>query len=158
MLFRHLENARMSVKSAARGEGRGELRALSAMAEKSSDDFHRDARGSKIIFATGAPDRPLEHTAKEFQNGGYLEPVHPDDMAEALSLRGTLPPGEVWMALPAATRRGPLQQARNIWCRCGSPTAPPRPDSPGALWCGAKELSEPGGWQTVTNEAGKNRC
>jgi len=88
----------MPVKSAARYDEREALLArYRAMAEESSDIIvlHEDG---KIVFTTGALDRLLKRTTEEFQNGGYLNLVHPDDMTEALTLRGQPPPGEIWTA------------------------------------------------------------
>jgi PAS domain S-box-containing protein len=54
--------------------------------------------GGRIVLATGTLARLLGHTAQEFQDGGYLQFVHPDDIDEALAVRGTPPRGQVWTA------------------------------------------------------------
>jgi PAS domain S-box-containing protein len=54
--------------------------------------------GGRIVFATGAMWRLLRRTPEEFQDGNYLELVHPDDLAEAQKVRGQPPPGVVWTA------------------------------------------------------------
>ncbi len=68
-----------------------------AMAEEASDIIvlHEDGR---IVCATGALWRLLRRTAEEFQAGGYLNLVHPDDVSAARRLLGTPSPGEVWRA------------------------------------------------------------
>jgi len=68
-----------------------------AMTEEASDIIvlHEDGR---IVCATGALWRLLRRTPKEFQAGGYLKLVHPDDLPVAKQLRGTPPPGKVWRA------------------------------------------------------------
>ena len=68
-----------------------------AMTEEASDIIvlHEDGR---IVCATGALWRLLRRTPEEFQAGGYLQLVHPDDLPAAEQLRGTPPPGKVWRA------------------------------------------------------------
>jgi two-component system, cell cycle sensor histidine kinase PleC len=68
-----------------------------AMAEEGSDIIvlHEDGR---IVCATGALWRLLKRRPEEFENGGYLALVHPDDLPAARSVLGTPPPGETWRA------------------------------------------------------------
>jgi PAS domain S-box-containing protein len=68
-----------------------------AMAEEASDIIvlHEDGR---IVCATGALWRLLKRTPEEFQAGGYLKLVHPDDRPTARNVLGTPPPGKVWRA------------------------------------------------------------
>jgi len=68
-----------------------------AMTEEASDIIvlHEDGR---IVCATGALWRLLRRTPEEFQAGGYLRLVHPDDLPAAQQLFGTPPPGKVWRA------------------------------------------------------------
>lgn len=88
----------MSLKLALKDDDRETLLVrYRAMAEEGSDIIVLH-EGGKIVFTTKALDRLLKRTGEEFQGGGYLNLVHPDDMAEALTLRGTPPPGEVWTA------------------------------------------------------------
>ena len=75
----------------------GLLARYRAMAEESSDIIILH-EGGKIVFATGAMYRLLRRRPEEFQDGNYLHLVHPDDLAEALRVRGTPPAGEVWSA------------------------------------------------------------
>lgn len=85
----------MSVKVAAKPDERETLLArYRAMAEEGSDIIFL-LEGGKIVFATRALHRLLKRSIDEFQNGGYLDLVHPDDMAEALTVRGTPARGEV---------------------------------------------------------------
>jgi PAS domain S-box-containing protein len=68
-----------------------------AMAEEGSDIIVLHENG-RIVCATGALWRLLKRTPEEFQAGGYLQLVHPDDLPAARSVLGTPPPGEVWRA------------------------------------------------------------
>jgi PAS domain S-box-containing protein len=68
-----------------------------AMAEEASDIIVLHEAG-RIVCATGALHRLLKRTPQEFENGGYLALVHPDDIAEARALLGTPGLGEVWRA------------------------------------------------------------
>ncbi|HSC19173.1 MAG TPA: ATP-binding protein [Rhizomicrobium sp.] len=68
-----------------------------AMTEEASDIIVLHENG-RIVCATGALWRLLRRTPEEFQAGGYLELVHPDDLPSARQLRGTPPPGKVWRA------------------------------------------------------------
>ncbi len=65
------------------------------MAEEASDIIVLHEHG-QIVFASDAMWRLLKRKPEEMQGGQYLELVHPDDMGEALRLRGRPPPGEVW--------------------------------------------------------------
>src|SRR5579864_1724442 len=88
----------MPVKVAAKPNEREALLArYRAMAEEGSDIIFL-LEGGKIVFATRALQRLLNRSTDEFQNGGYLDLVHPDDVAEALTVRGTPARGEVWSA------------------------------------------------------------
>lgn len=88
----------MTAKLAAKHEDRDALLArYRAMAEEGSDIIILHEAG-KIVFATGAMDRLLKRRPEEFQDGNYLDLVHPDDRAEALRVRGTPPPGKIWTA------------------------------------------------------------
>jgi PAS domain S-box-containing protein len=68
-----------------------------AMTEEASDIIVLHENG-RIVCATGALWRLLRRTPEEFQAGGYLQLVHPDDLPAAEQLRGTPPPGKVWRA------------------------------------------------------------
>jgi PAS domain S-box-containing protein len=68
-----------------------------AMAEEASDIIILH-EGGRIVCGTGAMWRLLQRTPEEFQNGGYLALVHPDDLPAARLLLGTPPPGEIWRA------------------------------------------------------------
>jgi PAS domain S-box-containing protein len=68
-----------------------------AMAEEGSDIIVLHEHG-RIVCATGALWRLLKRTPEEFENGGYLALVHPDDLPAARSVLGTPPPGETWRA------------------------------------------------------------
>jgi PAS domain S-box-containing protein len=68
-----------------------------AMAEEASDIIVLHENG-RIVCTTGALDRLLKRTPEEFENGGYLALVHPDDLPAARMLLGTPPPGEIWRA------------------------------------------------------------
>jgi PAS domain S-box-containing protein len=78
-----------------------ELNALLAryrsMTEEASDIIVLHENG-RIVCATGALWRLLRRTPEEFQAGGYLKLVHPDDLPAAQQLFGTPPPGKVWRA------------------------------------------------------------
>ncbi|HEY1961344.1 MAG TPA: PAS domain-containing sensor histidine kinase [Rhizomicrobium sp.] len=65
-----------------------------AMAEEASDIIVLHEEG-RIVCATGALWRLLKRTPVEFENGGYLALVHPDDLPTARTLLGTPPPGEI---------------------------------------------------------------
>jgi PAS domain S-box-containing protein len=68
-----------------------------AMAEEASDIIVLH-EGGRIVAATGALDRLLKRTPEEFENGGYLALVHPDDLEVARGLLGTPPPGKTLTA------------------------------------------------------------
>jgi PAS domain S-box-containing protein len=70
------------------------LRRYRAMAEEGSDIIFF-LEGGRIVFATSALGRLLGRSIEDFQDGGYLSLVHPDDMAEALTVRGTPAPAEI---------------------------------------------------------------
>jgi PAS domain-containing protein len=75
-----------------------------AMTEEASDIIvlHEDGR---IVCATGALWRLLRRTPEEFQAGGYLRLVHPDDLPGARQLLGTPPPETVWRVRGGHPRR-----------------------------------------------------
>ncbi|MEQ1755150.1 MAG: ATP-binding protein [Micropepsaceae bacterium] len=64
-----------------------------------------------IVFASRALDSVMGRTPEEIQDGNYLDLVHPDDIGEALKLRGRPPPGVVW----SGTWRGLHKDGRWIW-------------------------------------------
>ena len=101
----------MAIKLATKLDERGTLLArYRAMAEEASDIIVLH-EGGRIVFSTGALDRLLKRTPEEFQDGNYLDLVHPDDMDEALMVRGTPPPGEIW----AATYRVRHADGHYLW-------------------------------------------
>jgi PAS domain S-box-containing protein len=63
------------------------------MAEEASDIIvlHEDGQ---IVFTTSALHRILKRRPEEFQNGRYMDLVHPDDVDEASKVLGTPSPGE----------------------------------------------------------------
>jgi PAS domain S-box-containing protein len=63
------------------------------MAEEASDIIvlHEDG---EIVFTTSALHRILKRRPDEFQNGRYMDLVHPDDVEEARKVLGTPSPGE----------------------------------------------------------------
>jgi PAS domain S-box-containing protein len=65
------------------------------MTEEASDIIVLHENG-QIVCATGALWRLLRRKPQEFQAGGYLNLVHPDDISAARSVLGTPPPGEIW--------------------------------------------------------------
>ena len=81
-----------------------------AMAEESSDIvmFHG---ADSIYFASKALERILGRKPEEIHDGRYLNLVHPDDVQEALKLRGTPGPGEIW----TATYRGLHSEGHYVW-------------------------------------------
>jgi PAS domain S-box-containing protein len=83
--------------AAAPSEREDLLARYRAMAEEASDIvvLHE---GGHIVCATGALWRLLKRTPAEFENGRYLDLVHPDDMPEARKLLGTPPAEETWTA------------------------------------------------------------
>jgi PAS domain S-box-containing protein len=81
-----------------------------AMAEESSDIIVLREDG-RIVLASNAMGRILGRTPDEFNDGGYLRLVHPDDLGEAMKLRGRPPPGEIW----SATYRLPHADGHYIW-------------------------------------------
>src|SRR5437016_4169327 len=101
----------MAIKLATKLDERETLLArYRAMAEEPSDIIVLH-EGGRIVFSTGALDRLLKRTPEEFQDGNYLDLVHPDDMDEALMVRGTPPPGEIW----AATYRVRHADGHYLW-------------------------------------------
>ncbi|MGD0191013.1 MAG: ATP-binding protein [Rhizomicrobium sp.] len=68
------------------------------MAEEASDIIvlHENDR---IVCASSALERLLGRKPEEMQQGRYLELVHPDDLDEALKVRGRPPPGETRTAV-----------------------------------------------------------
>jgi len=81
-----------------------------AMAEESSDIVVLRENG-RIVLASNAMGRILERKPEEFNDGGYLRLVHPDDLGEALKLRGRPLPGDIW----TATYRLPHADGHYIW-------------------------------------------
>jgi PAS domain S-box-containing protein len=81
-----------------------------AMAEESSDIVVLREDG-RIVLASNAMGRILGRKPEEFNNGGYLRLVHPDDLGEALKLRGRPLPGEIW----TAAYRLPHADGHYIW-------------------------------------------
>jgi PAS domain S-box-containing protein len=80
------------------------------MAEESSDIIILYENG-RIVCASHALDRILNRTPEQLQDGRYLEVVHPDDVGEALKLRGRPAPGEIW----TATYRALHAEGHYIW-------------------------------------------
>jgi PAS domain S-box-containing protein len=64
-----------------------------AMIEDASDVIIM-LEDDRVVCASAALDRLLGRKGEEFQNGGYLDTVHPDDMEEAKKLLGRPLPGE----------------------------------------------------------------
>jgi PAS domain S-box-containing protein len=64
-----------------------------AMIEDASDVIIM-LEDDQVVCASAALDRLLGRKGDEFQNGGYLETVHPDDLEEARKLLGRPAPGE----------------------------------------------------------------
>ena len=81
-----------------------------AMARETSDIIVLRENG-RIVLASNALGRLLGRSPEEFQSGGYLRLVHPDDHDEALKLHGRPPPGETW----TATYRLPHADGHYIW-------------------------------------------
>jgi PAS domain S-box-containing protein len=48
----------------------------------------------RAVCASNGLDRELKHKPEQYQEGGYLNFVHPDDLHEAQKLLGRPPPGE----------------------------------------------------------------
>ena len=67
------------------------------MAEEASDIIFVH-ENSHIVFASGALARILGRAPVEFEDGRFVELVHPDDREEALKVSGRPPPGETWSA------------------------------------------------------------
>ena len=70
-----------------------ELARYRVMAEEASDIIMLHEKG-KAVCVSAALDRLLKRTPDEFQSGGYLQSVHPDDLTEAMKVRGRPRPGE----------------------------------------------------------------
>jgi PAS domain S-box-containing protein len=81
-----------------------------AMASEASDIIVLREEG-RIVLASNALVRILGRNPEDFQDGGYLKLVHPDDLGEAMKLRGRPPPGEAW----TAAYRLPHADGHYIW-------------------------------------------
>ncbi len=81
-----------------------------AMASEASDIIVL-REGGRIVLASNALVRILGRNPEDFQDGGYLKLVHPDDLGEAMKLRGRPPPGEAW----TAAYRLPHADGHFIW-------------------------------------------
>ena len=80
------------------------------MTEQASDIIVLN-ENDRIVCASSALDRILKRKPEEFQNGGFLQFVHPDDLVEAKKLRGRPEPGEIW----TATYRVQHAEGHYIW-------------------------------------------
>ena len=67
------------------------------MAEEATDIIFVH-ENDKIVFASGALMRILGRTPGEFEQGRFVELVHPEDYEHALKVRGRPPPGATWSA------------------------------------------------------------
>jgi PAS domain S-box-containing protein len=80
-------------RNGARAQRDALLGRYRAMIEDASDVIIM-LEDDEVVCASAALDRLLGRTGEEFQNGGYLDTVHPDDLEEAQKLRGRPAPGE----------------------------------------------------------------
>ncbi len=85
-------------------------RAYRTIAEEASDIIFLHDNG-RIVFASNALERILGRNPEEFQDGRYLELVHPDDLEEAKKVRGRPPKGEV----RSATYRNRHVDGHYVW-------------------------------------------
>jgi len=92
------------------------------MAEESSDIIILYENG-RIVCASRALDRILNLKPEQLQDGRYIDVVHPEDVAEALKLRGRPEPGEIW----TATYRALHADGHYIWLEAFT-RGLPRPD------------------------------
>ena len=68
-----------------------------AMTEEASDIIILMEDG-QVVCASAALGRLLGRKPEEFQDGRYLDTVHPDDLDEARKVQGRPGPGDVWTA------------------------------------------------------------
>ena len=94
----------------AEAERENAQRAYRTIAEEASDIIFLHENGH-IVFASGALERILGRTPEEFQDGRYLDLVHPDDLEEAKKVRGRPPKGEV----RTATYRNRHADGHYLW-------------------------------------------
>jgi PAS domain S-box-containing protein len=94
----------------AEAERENAQRAYRTIAEEASDIIFLHENGH-IVFASGALERILGRRPEEFQDGRYLELVHPDDLEEARKVRGRPPKGEV----RSATYRNRHADGHYVW-------------------------------------------
>jgi len=94
----------------AEAERENAQRAYRTIAEEASDIIFLHENGH-IVFASGALERILGRTPEEFQDGRYLDLVHPDDLEEAKKVRGRPPKGEV----RTATYRNRHADGHYVW-------------------------------------------
>jgi PAS domain S-box-containing protein len=81
-----------------------------AMTEDASDIIIM-LEDDHVVCASAALGRLLGRAPEEFQNGGYLNTVHPDDLDEAKKLLGRPAPGE----MRTATYRVRHADGRYLW-------------------------------------------
>ena len=94
----------------AEAERENAQRAYRTIAEEASDIIFLHENGN-IVFASNALERILGRKPEEFRDGRYLELVHPDDLEEALKVRGRPPQGEV----RSATYRNRHADGHYVW-------------------------------------------
>jgi PAS domain S-box-containing protein len=94
----------------AEAERENAQRAYRTIAEEASDIIFLHENGH-IVFASGALERILGRTPEEFQDGRYLDLVHPDDLEEAKKVRGRPLKGEV----RTATYRNRHADGHYVW-------------------------------------------
>ncbi len=81
------------------------------MTEQASDIIMLHARNGDVLFASNALERILGLTPRDFDNGSFLERVHPDDFAEAAKLDTIPAPGECL----TATYRARHADGHYVW-------------------------------------------
>ena len=81
------------------------------MTEQASDIIMLHARGGDVLFASNALQRILGLTPRDFDNGGFMKFVHPDDIREASKLDMVPLPGESL----TATYRARHADGHHIW-------------------------------------------
>jgi len=80
------------------------------MAEEASDIIML-FENNRVVCASSGLERILKCKPEDIEDGGYLNLVHPDDLAEAQKLRGQPKPGEIW----TATYRGQHADGHYVW-------------------------------------------
>jgi len=94
----------------AEAERENAQRAYRTIAEEASDIIFLHDSG-RIVFASNALDRVLKRRPEELEDGRFLELVHPDDIDEAMKVRGRPPPGEI----RSATYRNRHADGHYVW-------------------------------------------